>query len=115
MALSSTFDYFCFLPLGLAIVALILGTAPSMQCETLKFPQLEENDVGHVLFVGPWSYRTKYAKEWSDPTFAAQTCKNYGRNGLRFDYEKDATTDTVWAFSIITPVIGILVVVKSFF
>lgn len=105
-----------FLPIVLAISALILGTAPSFQCETLQFPQVE-NDVGHVLLVGPFTYRTKYAKEWSDQTFAAQTCRNYGggRGGLDFDYEKDAKTDTVWAFSIITPIIGLLIILKGFF
>jgi hypothetical protein len=103
-----------FIPLVLAIAALILGTAPTFQCETLQFTQVE-NDVGQLLLVGPWSYRTKYAKEWSDQSFAAQTCNNYGKNGLDFDYDKDAKTDTVYAFSIMTPVLGFFIILKSFF
>jgi len=101
------------IPVLLAVVALIIGTAPSFHCETLKFTQVE-NDIGHLLLVGPYSYRTKYAKEWSDQTFAAQTCRNYNRNGLEFDFEKDATTQTVWAFSIMTPIIGALIICKQF-
>mmetsp|Transcript_18904 Transcript_18904/g.46907 ORF Transcript_18904/g.46907 Transcript_18904/m.46907 type:complete len:254 (+) Transcript_18904:159-920(+) len=101
------------IPILLAIIALILGTAPSFQCETLQFSQVE-NDVGHLLLVGPYSYRTKYAKEWSDETFAAQTCRNYDKNGLEFKFEKDSKTQTVWAFSIMTPIIGALIICKSF-
>ncbi len=111
--LSSNFKF--FVPLILASVAILLGTAPSLQCETLQFAQVDEYDEGLILLAGPFSYRTKNSQEWSDATFAAQTCNNYGRNGLGFDYEKDAKTNTVWAFSIITPVIGACIILKSFF
>mmetsp|Transcript_59513 Transcript_59513/g.66617 ORF Transcript_59513/g.66617 Transcript_59513/m.66617 type:complete len:260 (+) Transcript_59513:220-999(+) len=100
-----------FLPSIFGTSAIILGTGANAYCETVKFSQVQGNN-DLVLYAGPWSYRTTESYEWQDSMFAYQSCRNYDnlKNNLGFDYTVDATTKTVWAFSIITPLFGSLLV-----
>jgi len=104
-----------FLPLVLAVVAIVLGTAPSLNCETVEFQQAD----GKTILAGPISYRTRdTTSEWrTDYNFSTDSCHNYGslRDGLdTFEYVVDAKTRTVWAFLILTPLLGALVIVQAF-
>lgn len=104
------------LPLVFAIAAIILGTTPALDCETVRFTQSEGND-GLVLLAGPLSYRTQDASEWTDLTFVSQSCRNYGslEDNVEFRYETDAKTKAVWVFSILTPLLGACLILKAFF
>lgn len=101
-----------FLPSTLGVCAIVLGTAANVYCETIKFV----NSDNLVLYAGPWSYRTRDTSEWIDgSTFVYTTCRyyNYLENDLGFSFTVDATTRAVWSFSIITPVVGALVLVGA--
>lgn len=103
-----------FLPSIFAIAAIILGTGANVYCEVVKFPQVQGN-TDLVLFAGPWFYRTPDAYEWGDNTFVFQTCRPYDylQDNLGFDYTVDAKTKTVWAFAVMTPMIGALLILFS--
>lgn len=104
-----------FLPFVLGILAIILGTAPSFECETVSLTQIEGND-DLVLLAGPFSYKTKYASQWPDSSFSSTRCRNYKEleRNTGFKYEADSETKTVWSFAVLTPLLGILVILKSF-
>jgi len=101
-----------FLPSIFGTCAIILGTGANAYCEILKFSQVQGNN-DLVLYAGPWSYRT--TEQWQDSTFAYESCRNYDylKDNLGFDYTVDATTKTVWAFSIITPLFGCLLILGA--
>ncbi len=104
----------------LGAAALFLGLFPVFQCETIQFHQLDDSGDGPIIFAGTGSYQTKNAEELSDSIFYAPRCKNYGKasvfsdghtmnptEGLGMeDYDTDATTTLVFAFSILAPVVG---------
>jgi hypothetical protein len=92
-----------FIPSIFAICAIILGTGANFYGETVKFPQVQGNN-DLVLYAGPWYYRTTESVQWNDSTFAYQTCRSY--ENLGYDYTADAKTKTVWSFSIMTPILG---------
>jgi len=105
-----------FVPLTFAVFAIILGTAPNLQCETVSFTQTEGND-GLVLLTGPLSYRTRTPNEWPDSTFASTSCRQFRtfEKSNSFRYDTDAKTKTVWSFAILTPLLGACLIVKAFF
>ncbi|KAL3918470.1 MAG: hypothetical protein SGILL_004219 [Bacillariaceae sp.] len=90
---------------------MIMGCAANYFCETVKFPQEAGND-DLTLFVSPWNYRTKGAWTVDNTTFIYTTCRSYGalENDFGFGYSVDALTRTVWSFSIMTPIIGGLLI-----
>jgi len=102
-----------FLPSGFAIVAIILGCAANFFCETVKFTQVEGNN-DLVLLAGPWSYKTADAYKWNGDLFVVRTCRNYNHlESLGLDYTVDATTRTVWAFSLLAPMLGIFLILQA--
>eukprot|EP00536_Pseudo-nitzschia_multiseries_P012762 jgi/Psemu1/68451/estExt_Genemark1.C_5050032 len=103
-----------FLPSIFATAAIILGTAANIYCETVMFPQVEGND-GLVLFAGPFSYRGSKSAEWGGEAFVYSACRNYDylEKRLGFEYTLDATTKAVRAFSIITPLLGLLWIIGA--
>ncbi len=115
------------MPIALGAAALFLGVWPVFECVTIQFPQLDGSGDGLIIFAGTGSYRTENAEELSDSIFYAPSCKNYGKasrfsdrhdmnpnEGLGLEnYEKDAMTTIVKAFSIIAPVFGALILLWS--
>lgn len=99
-----------FGPSIVATVALICGTAGTLYCETMQFPQ-EGSDA--VLFVGPWAYRTRDYVDVGDQVWVIQTCRSYSylKKDLGFDYELDSKARTVMAFSILATFVGSLAVI----
>jgi len=92
-------------PAILATAALICGAAGTFYCETLEFPT---KDSDTILFVGPWSYRTRNYVEVGEDVWVVQTCRsyNYLEKELGFSYEIDSKTRTVMAFSILAVFFG---------
>lgn len=103
-----------YLPACFACVAIIFGTAANFVCETVKFPQ-EEGNRDAVLYASPWNFRTKGAFEVNGNVWVYNTCQYY--NSLEdesgFDFAVDAKTRTVRAFSIMTPIIGGLMLLMA--
>lgn len=107
----------CFrslIPFILGLLAFLLGTAPNLQCETVSFTQIEGNN-DLVLLAGPLSYRTKSVSDWPDYSFASKSCRNYRQleKNTGFKYEADSKTKTVWSFSVLTPLLGVVVLFKA--
>lgn len=94
-----------FVPAMLATVAVICGTAGTMYCETVQFPQ-QNSDA--ILLAGVWSYRTRAYVQVNDQVWVFNTCQgyNYLDRELGFDYEVDSKTRTVMAFSILALIFG---------
>lgn len=123
------FNHSCLqslVPFVFALAALILGTAPSFYCETLKITQ-EDGNADLVLLAGPYTYKLSDGGDsgWSNyGSFATGSsglfggygeCQRYGalERNTGFKYEADHATRTVWAFSILTPLLGILLAAKA--
>jgi hypothetical protein len=104
------------LPAFFATVAIILGTAANFVCETVKFVQ-EAGNADAIFFASPWNFRTKGAVQVNDQVWVFNTCQYYSslEDDYGFGFTVDAKTRTVWAFSIMTPIIGGLLVVMSCF
>lgn len=68
-----------------------------------------------TIYVSPWSYRGKNSVEVNGETFIYNTCSYYNtlEDNFGFNYSIDAKTRTVMAFSIITPVIGGLMLIGA--
>jgi len=99
-----------------AIAALILGTAVNLECQTFRLTQSEGND-GLVLLVGLLTYRTR-GEEWNNLLFEpSPSCQHYRtlEQNTGFEYTVDSKTRTAWAFSIIAPIVGALLIVILFF
>jgi hypothetical protein len=98
-----------FVPGTFAFFAIIFGSAANFYCQSVKFVQDPGND-DLTLYVSPWNYRTKdsYQSPGSDDIFTYTTCRSYSylEDSYGFNFNVDATTRTVWSFSIMTPVIG---------
>lgn len=103
-----------YLPAIFATVAIILGTAANFVCETVKFVQ-EAGNGDATLFVSPWNFRTKGSIEVNDQLWVYNTCQYYSslEDDYGFGYTVDAKTRAVWAFSIMTPIIGGLTLVLA--
>lgn len=103
-----------FLPSIFSAAAIVLGTAANTFCENVMFRQKSGND-DLVIFVGPWSYRAPYSPEWGGSTLVYSTCRSYSylEEYQGFDYTIDAKTRTVQAFSIITPLVGGLLLILT--
>jgi hypothetical protein len=92
-------------------VAIILGTAANFVCETVKFVQVPGN-ADATLYVSPWNFRTKGAVQVNDEVWVYNTCQYYSslEDDAGFGFTVDAKTRTVWAFSIMTPILGGLLI-----
>jgi len=115
-----------FIPFIIAIAAIILGTAPSLTCETIQFTQVEGND-DMILLAGALSFRARGGDE-NNPLlmedivstaflYAPRICQNYRslKKDSDFKYTVDSETRTVWAFAILTPLLGGALIIKAFF
>jgi len=108
-----------FAPLVLAILAIILGTVPTLNCETVRFVQTTTatttttEGTGLVLLAGPFQYRTQ--GDWQVASFSSSStsCRGYG--DLDQKYETDAITKTLWVLSVLTPLLGAALIIKAFF
>jgi hypothetical protein len=96
-----------YLPAFFATVAIILGTAANFVCETVKFEQ-EPGNADVTLYASPWNFRTIGTMEINGQVYAYSTCEYYSNLGdeLGLGFSVDAKTRTVWAFSIMTPILG---------
>ena len=109
----NSFNWKWFIPAILSTVAIVLGTASNVYCETLSFPQ---DGTEATLDVSPFYYRTKDMVDFADETWVVTRCRNYKYldKELGFDYDKfDAKSRTVRAFAVITPILGGLAMVYA--
>lgn len=88
-------------------MAIIFGTAANFVCETVKFVQ-EPGNADATLYVSPWNFRTRGVMEVNGQVFVYNTCQYYSslEDSFGSGFTVDAKTRTVWAFSIMTPIIG---------
>ncbi|KAG7338169.1 hypothetical protein IV203_026037 [Nitzschia inconspicua] len=103
-----------YLPGFFATVAIIFGTAANFFCETVKFTQVSGNGDAS-LYVSPWNFRTKGSFEVNGDVWVYNTCQYYSslEDNYGFDFSVDAKTRTVWAFSIMTPILGGLLLLPA--
>jgi hypothetical protein len=109
-----------FLPAILSLTAIIIGTAANFYCQTVQFvPDTAATD-SLTLYASPWSYMTAGGgSDWQDDdnSFTTTTCRYYSYleedSVGGFQYTVDGTTKAVRAFSIMTPVVGALLVVGT--
>jgi hypothetical protein len=103
-----------YLPGIFATVAIIFGTAANFVCETVKFVQ-EQGNADATFFASPWNFRTEGAIQVNDQIWVYNTCQYYSSlaDDTGFDFTVDAKTKTVRAFSIMTPIIGGLLLLMA--
>ena len=103
-ALLLIYSYCSFLPSVFAAIAVVIGTAGNMYCQTLSFTP----NAGDTVYVGVFQYKTKSLVEWHGNTYVYNHCESYEslKNNFSFDYTVDKKWKVTKAFSIITPILG---------